>query len=100
MRAQAMDTQLSSRETVAPELVPPALMPPLRVRAGKAVYDIGTLDEALAFTRANPYPKGDVEGLIRRLQSADEPEEVIEAGNAFLWWAQCNAIIVPRSGPV
>lgn len=84
----------------APDFIPPALMPPLRVRAGQAVYDIATLDEALAFARANPYPRGDIEGLIRRLQSADDPEEMAEAANAFMWWAQSNAILVERSRPM
>lgn len=89
-----MDTQSMSEG-----FVPPVLMPPLRVRAGRTIYDIATLDEALAFARANPYPKGDIEGLIRRLQSADDPDEMIEAGNAFLWWAQSNAILVDRARP-
>lgn len=89
-----MDTHIAPHE-----MIPPALMPPLRVRAGRAVYDIANLEEALAFVRANPYPRGDVEGLIRRLQSADDPDEIIEAGNAFRWWAEANAILVERSLP-
>jgi hypothetical protein len=85
---------------IAPyDMIPPALMPPLRVRAGQAFYNIANLDEALAFARANPYPKGDHEGLIRRLQSADEPDEIIEAGNAFRWWAESNGILVERGLP-
>ncbi|MBS7537806.1 hypothetical protein [Ancylobacter lacus] len=75
------------------------LMPPLRVRAGSAVFEIETLEEALAFATANPQPKGDQEGLIRRLQAADSTEEVIEASNAFQWWAESNAILVEPGLP-
>lgn len=76
-----------------------ALIPPLRVRAGTAVFEIDTLDEALAFAHANPHPRGDFEGMIRRLQSADHLEEVIEASNAFHWWAESNGLIVEPGLP-
>ncbi len=75
------------------------LMPPLRVRAGRAVFEIETLEEALAFATANPQPKGDHDGLIRRLQAAASTDEVIEASNAFQWWAESNAILVPPGLP-
>ncbi len=81
------------------EITPPALAPPLRVRAGAAVFDIATLDEALSFARANPQPKGDYDGMIRRLQGAHEDGDVIEAGNAFRWWAEANAILVEPGLP-
>ena len=76
------------------ELTPPAFIPPLRVRAGENLFDIATLDEALAFAQGNPHQKGDYDGLIRRLQGAHEDGDVIEAGNAFRWWAQANDILI------
>ncbi|MBS7546133.1 hypothetical protein [Ancylobacter oerskovii] len=72
----------------------PATIPAVRVRAGSAEFDILTLDEALSFAQANPHPRGDYDGLIRRLQIATDPEDVIEAGNAFRWWAESNGIAV------
>ena len=75
------------------------LVPPLRLRAGSAVFDIATLDEALAFALANPHPKGDYEGMIRRLQVADDEEEALEASDAFHWWAQCNGLLVMPGAP-
>ncbi|GLK86146.1 hypothetical protein [Ancylobacter defluvii] len=75
----------------------PAVISAVRVRAGSAEFDITTLDEALAFAQANPHAKGDYDGLIRRLQSAVDPDDVTEAGNAFRWWAESNGIAVePR----
>ncbi|MCS0502466.1 hypothetical protein [Ancylobacter mangrovi] len=74
----------------------PVPMPPVRVRAGSAVFDIDTLDEALAFAQANLHPRGDYDGLIRRLQSAADSEECLEAANAFIWWAEANGIIAGR----
>ena len=74
-----------------------ATIPTVRVRAGSAVFDIGTLDEALAFAQANPHPKGDYDGLIRRLQSATNPEDITEAGNAFRWWAESNELVADPS---
>lgn len=74
-----------------------ATIPAVRVRAGSAMFDIDTLDEALAFAQANPHPRGDYDGLIRRLQSATDPDEVTEAGNAFRWWAESNNV---AAGPV
>ena len=71
-----------------------AAIPTVRVRAGSAAFDIDTLDEALAFAQANPHQKGDYEGLIRRLQSATDPEDITEAGNAFRWWAESNELVV------
>jgi len=76
------------------EITPPALVPPLRVRAGENLFDIGNLDEALSFAQANPLPAGDYDGMIRRLQGAHEDGDVIEAGNAFRWWAQSNGILI------
>lgn len=78
---------------------PPALTPPLRLRVG--VYDvaIATLDDALAFAETNPFPKGDYEGMIRRLQGAHSTEEMVEAANAFSWWAQSNGLVATSGGP-
>ncbi|MCK0196605.1 hypothetical protein MWN34_06720 [Ancylobacter sp. 6x-1] len=70
------------------------LIPSLRVRAGRAMFDLHTLEEALAFASVNPHPKGDYDGLIRRLQAADTPDEIVEASNAFQWWAETNQILV------
>ncbi|MFK8252953.1 hypothetical protein [Ancylobacter terrae] len=70
-----------------------AAIPMVRVRAGSAVFDIDTLDEALSFAMANPRPKGDYKGLIRRLQAATDPGDVVEAGEAFSWWAESNALL-------
>ncbi|GAB4069597.1 hypothetical protein KHC28_24260 [Ancylobacter sonchi] len=74
-----------------------ATIPVVRVHAGSATFDIATLDEALSFALANPHPGGDYDGLIRRLESAANDDDVIEAGNAFLWWAEANNIV---AGPV
>jgi len=79
------------------EITPPALVPPLRVRAGENLFDIANLDEALSFAQANPHAKGDYDGLIRRLQGAHEDGDVIEAGNAFRWWAQANDILIEQN---
>jgi len=73
---------------------PPALQPPLRLRDGEGVTEIASLDAALVFAETHPLPKGDHEGLIRRLQAAREAEDVIEAGNAFRWWAESNDLLV------
>ncbi|MBS9478292.1 hypothetical protein [Ancylobacter radicis] len=75
-----------------------ALIPPLKLRDGDTLADIATLDEALAFAEAHPHPRGDYEGLIRRLQSASETADRIEAGNAFKWWAEANGILVEGAG--
>ncbi|MBB3772162.1 hypothetical protein FHS55_002774 [Angulomicrobium tetraedrale] len=77
-----------------PAFTPPALIPPLRLRTEDGVAYVGSLDEALAFALTHTLPKGDYEGLIRRLEVAREREDVIEAGNAFRWWAQSNGILV------
>ena len=82
-----------------PNAIPPALIPPLRLRAGRELVDIATLDEALAFAERNPQPHGDYEGMIRRLQAASSTEDIIEAGNAFRWWAESNALIVESDLP-
>ncbi|MCB4770203.1 hypothetical protein LGR54_16425 [Ancylobacter sp. Lp-2] len=71
-------------------------IPAIRVHAGSATFDITTLEEALAFARANPHRKGDYDGLIRRLQSAADPDDVLEAGNAFVWWAESNDLVGER----
>ena len=73
---------------------PPSLVPPLRLRDGSRLVEIASLDEALLFAETHPLPKGDYEGMIRRLQGAHEQAERIEAANAFKWWAQSNAILV------
>lgn len=73
---------------------PPALTPPLTLRDGAAGVAIATLDEALAFAETHPHPRGDYEGMIRRLQGAHSTEEMIEAANAFNWWAQSNDLLV------
>lgn len=78
---------------------PPCLIPPLRLRDGAGLTEIASLDEALVFAETHPLPKGDYEGLIRRLQAARETEDVIEAGNAFKWWAESNAILVEPGLP-
>ncbi|MDF2620956.1 MAG: hypothetical protein K0S00_3615 [Xanthobacteraceae bacterium] len=78
---------------------PPALIPPLRLRVGSGLVDIATLDEALRFAEENPHPKGDYEGMVRRLQGAHETEDLIEAGNAFRWWAESNALVVEPGLP-
>ncbi|MCK0208338.1 hypothetical protein MWN33_09870 [Starkeya koreensis] len=67
--------------------------PPLRLAGRDGTEEITTLDEALVFAERNPHPKGDYEGMIRRLQGARGPEELVEAGNAFRWWAQSNALL-------
>jgi len=66
-------------------------MVPVRVRADDVAIRIDTLEQALRYARENPRPKGDYEGMIRRLEAASEPEDVLEAGDAFRWWAESNA---------
>ncbi|MCB4768980.1 hypothetical protein LGR54_10225 [Ancylobacter sp. Lp-2] len=72
-------------------------IPVVRVRAGSAVFDIDSLDEALSFAQAHPHPRGDYDGLLHRLESATDAEDVMEAGHAFRWWAETNNIV---AGPV
>ena len=74
-----------------------ATIPMVRVRDGSVVFDIDTLDEALAFATAHPYPRGDYDEMIHQLESAVDPEDVIEAGHAFQWWAEANNV---AAGPV
>jgi len=73
---------------------PPALTPPLQLRADGVITPIATLDEALLFAERHPLQQGDYPGLIRRLQSAGEPEDMVEAANAFRWWAEANGLLV------
>ena len=75
---------------------PSRLVPPLRLSGGDGVQEIATLDEALAFAEFNPHPRGDYEGMIRRLQGAHRAEDLVEAGHAFRWWAESNALLVPQ----
>jgi len=84
---------------MAQDFTPPALIPPLRLRDGRSLTEIGTLDEALVFAETHPLPKGDYDGMLRRLQAAHETEDLIEAGNAFKWWAEANAILVEPGLP-
>ncbi|WP_029354783.1 hypothetical protein [Bosea sp. 117] len=74
-------------------------MVPVRVRADDVAIRIDTLEQALRYARENPRPKGDYEGMIRRLEAASEPEDVLEAGNAFRWWAESNALAVEPGLP-
>ncbi|MDQ0510562.1 hypothetical protein [Ancylobacter amanitiformis] len=83
-----------SHASAPPALTSPVLDPPLCLRTADGVAYVGSLDEALAFALTHPLPKGDFEGLIRRLEVAREREDVIEAGNAFRWWAQSNGILI------
>jgi hypothetical protein len=80
-------------------ITPPSLIPPLRLRDGSRLVEIASLDEALLFAETHPLPKGDYEGMIRRLQGAHETGDLIEAGNAFKWWAESNAILVEPGLP-
>lgn len=68
-------------------------IPPVRLRADGESVTIVTLEEALAFAFRHPRPEGDYEGMIRRLEAARAPEDVVEAGHAFSWWAQCNDLL-------
>ena len=76
-----------------------ALIPPLTLRDGDRLVEIGSLDEALVFAETHPLPEGDYGGMIRRLQSARATEDRIEASNAFKWWAESNAILVETRLP-
>lgn len=73
--------------------------PPLRLLGRDGPEEITTLDEALGFAERNPHPRGDYEGMIRRLQGAHSAEELVEAGNSFRWWAQSNALFAGGGTP-
>lgn len=66
---------------------------PVEIHFDGQVLEIASLDAALAFAEAHPHPKGDYDGLIRRLQSAATPAARVEAANAFRWWAQSNGLL-------
>lgn len=76
-----------------------ALIPPLTLRDGDTLVEIASLDAALLFAETHPLHEGDYEGMIRRLQSAHETADRIEASNAFKWWAESNAILVEAGLP-
>jgi hypothetical protein len=75
------------------------LFPPLTLRDGNTLVEIASLDEALLFAETHPLHEGDYEGMIRRLQSAHETADRIEASNAFKWWSESNAILVEARLP-
>ncbi|WP_428030993.1 hypothetical protein [Ancylobacter sp.] len=74
---------------------PAAFTPPLRLTVDGETADIATLDAALIFAERHPRPKGDYEGLIRRLQGAHSEAQKTEAADAFRWWAESNALFAP-----
>ncbi|MBS7590150.1 hypothetical protein KHC24_22795 [Ancylobacter defluvii] len=74
-----------------------ATIPMVRVRHGSVVFDIDSLDEALAFATAHPHPGGAYEEMLRLLRGATDPEDVAEAGHAFQWWAEATNLV---AGPV
>lgn len=72
---------------------PASFSPPLRLNLDGAETLIATLDEALVFAERNPLPEGDYEGMIRRLQGAHSADQMVEAANAFRWWAESNGLV-------
>ncbi len=80
-----------------PRNLPFAFDPPLHLTHVEDSPLIRTLDEALVFAERNPHPRGDYEGMIRRLQGAHLDEDLVEAANAFRWWCEANGLLDERA---
>ncbi|GGC94503.1 hypothetical protein [Chelatococcus reniformis] len=77
-----------------------ALLPVITVRAEQGPIDIPTLLDALRFVESRPRAAAsNRDGLIFRLQEAHTPDEIDEAGKAFIAWTQANGLFVGAHDP-